>query len=123
MSIFNGANNMAFICGFEKDVSTALARMDKDVKHEEGEPLMGLLIDTGSNTESTMGIQQYKAYCNEYNVSTDLQGIHIDSHIRGVGSSTRKPARTVLPTPFPDLGLILDISFTIIDSISPHYYA
>lgn len=106
-------NALAHDCGFFADRRDEMRKMRDALKYvdREGE-YNGILIDTGANRLSIMSLQQDRAYCREH--GTPAQIIPEWRRISGLGSHYTIGVATI-PIPFPQLSLVCDINFHILD--------
>lgn len=113
-------SNKVFLhtCGF-------LSRRKKEINDMEQALLVderqsefnGVLVDTGANRTSLMSLTQYRAYCTEHGVPANLT--KSTKRVCGIGGSQRSIGKARIPIPFPNLGLISDIDFHIIEDEVP----
>lgn len=61
-----------------------------------------------------MSYTQYNAYCKEFNVPFDINR-RDQQGIRGVGGSAKVIGSAIIPIPFRDLNLIIEVKFQIVN--------
>lgn len=78
----------------------------------------GVILDTGANRRSAMCLNQYRAYCSEFMVPMRID--YSDRHsIVGIGGSTAVIGTAIVPIPFADLNIIIDVKFKILRDNCP----
>ncbi len=111
--------NMSFLHGrsYEKDQLNAYTVMERELKLGETTMFKGILLDTCCNRSSVMSLSQYKAYCEEFNVPTKLKPD--TKSISGIGGNSKAVGTAMIPIPFTDLNLVIDVEFTIMKDNVP----
>lgn len=83
-------SNYAFCHGrsFHTDRNIAMAVMNRELKQGERSEFKGLMLDTCANRSSVMSLNQYKAYCREFNVPVILDKSDPKS-LTGIGGRSK----------------------------------
>ena len=112
--------NISFVHGrtFNADFEREMVMMSRELACGEKTPFKGIYIDTCANRSSVMSIAQYKAYCREFNVPSQINKTDVKA-LRGIGGSSTAFGSAIIPVPFKDLNLVIDIKFRIVKDNVP----
>ena len=93
--------------------------MEKELrKNDRRQEFNGIIIDTGANRTSMMSLDQYIAYCREHNVPARIADFN--RSVRGIGGVCVKTiGKATVAVPFPDIGVVCDITFHITEGHNP----
>lgn len=87
--------------------------MNYELKKGEYTLFDGVIIDTGANRSSVISLTQYKAYCQQFGVSPNIQGD--TKSLLGLGKTVVKTLCYVtIQIPFVDLDIVIDLNFRVI---------
>jgi len=105
-------------CGFFCRRNKEMKDMERALKADERpSEFNGVLVDTGANRASLMSLNQYRAYCREHGAPASLtKGT---KRVRGLGGSQQSIGTATIAVPFPELGLVSEIDFHIVDDEVP----
>lgn len=78
----------------------------------------GVLIDTGCNLRSTISTRELKRYMSTYDTVPEIIWKKSGS-IRGISGVIECLGKTRLPVPFPQLGVVLEFEFFIVEGQQP----
>lgn len=74
----------------------------------------GVMIDTGANRSKLMSLKQYIAFCREINTPLEIR--KCSKSVAGLGGAQLVTVgKATIPIPFPDIGILCDITFRIHD--------
>lgn len=85
-----------------------MAVMHAALSEAESPLFQGLRIDTCANRTSVISINQYKAYCRQFNFPSQINKTRKKS-LRGLGGTSEPIGVARIPVPFKDLNLVIDI--------------
>lgn len=113
-------SNTSFSHGrsFFSDRDTAMASMNRELREGETTSFKGIHLDTCANRSSVMSISQYKAYCREFNVPVKLD-TSTSRNLSGIGGSRKSLGSVIIPIPFADLNIVIDVKFQIVSDKVP----
>ena len=104
-AFFHGRN-------FQSNMNSQLDKMNHALQSkEEILNFRGIHLDTCANRTSIMSLAKYKYYCIEFDVPFRLQ--RGNKSITGVGGSLTAIGTAVIPIPFKDLNITIDVKFAI----------
>lgn len=78
----------------------------------------GVIIDTGANRKSVMCTEQHKAYCNLFQIPLDIDSTE-KGGVLGIGGRAKSIGITTLSVPFRELGLVVNVSFRLMETDCP----
>lgn len=111
-------SNNAFIhsCGFCIWRSNEMNKMQDALSKSSYESdFKGVMIDTGANRSSLMSLGQYMAFCKEFDTPMEIR--KYSKSVGGLGGAQLTTiGKAIIPIPFPDIGIICDITFHIHDN-------
>jgi len=112
--------NISFMHGrtFSRDLSQAMSAMNSQLSVGTEVPFRGLHIDTCANRSSVMALAQYRAYCQELQVPVQIDRDNIQ-RLRGLSGSSKPIGTAVIPVPFRELNLVIDVTFQIVSNEIP----
>jgi hypothetical protein len=108
--------NVAFLAGtYKRHYDDEMRKMRNELKraYDHVDEFEGLILDSAANRRSTMCYGQYKTYCKMFGVRMNLKPSS-GQNIKGIGGRRSTMGTAVVPVPFPNLKLILDVEFAII---------
>ncbi len=115
-------SNIAYLHGnsFTKDLEKDYKQMEAALYTEPCSKFRGIKLDTCANRSSIMSYAQYKAYCEEFQVPFKISWNNKDCKtISGIGGSRDAIGTALIPIPFKDLDLIIDVRFQIMKENIP----
>ena len=78
----------------------------------------GVILDTGANRISIMSMSQYQAYCREFGCPIEIDYAQ-NRGVNGIGGKTEAVGTAIIPIPFKDIGIIIDVRFRIMRNACP----
>jgi len=113
-------SNQVFLhtCGFLTHRKEEMEKLEQALTVQERDSeFNGNIIDTGANRVSLKSLRQHRAYCKEHNTAANLR--QSSKRVSGLGGSKRSIGTASIPIPFPELGLVCEIDFHIIEDDVP----
>lgn len=112
--------NSAFLHGrtYSEDMDSALAVMNEQLAKRDSDQFEGVRLDTAANRRSVMSIRQYEAYQKEFGLRVPIRATERRT-LRGIGGHGTIVGEAMIQIPFGDLGLVIDVTFTILEEDVP----
>ena len=106
-------------CGFYTHMENEINHMKSALQDSDSpDAFKGVMIDTGANYVTMIGLEQYKAYCKSFGIPAAIDKSEKRT-VRGIGGKVKCFGMATIPIVFPNIGFVVDIKFYVTEGTGP----